>query len=951
MTPSLDRAQTPDRPTATRPADEILDSAHCRPLAEVVAALAAKVERGLTAAEVASRLDLYGPNRLAEAPPIPLWRKLLDEFKDLVVWILIVAAIISGLLGEWIDSVAIVAIVLINGLIGFFQKRSAERAIAALMEMSAPLARVVRDGQVVSIPADEIVPGDTLELEAGDRVPADARLVRTFSLAAQEAALTGESVPVDKGASDGLQQELPIGDRANMVYLGTTITAGKGRAIVVATGMATQLGHIAQLLEQQEHEPTPLERRLDALGRILIVVCLAIVAVVFAMQWWRHGNFVDAFMLSVSLAVAAVPEGLPAVVTIALALGLRRMARRNALVRKLPSVETLGSVTVICSDKTGTLTRNEMTVREVVVDDVRYQVGGAGYEPTGEFRRASADEPTAPEQHDHAAPPEGGAHEANVDRVLRRALLAGAWCNNAQLVAPGGERNEWTVLGDPTEAALLVVARKAGIAELPRDEALLHENPFDSTRKMMSVVVNEAEHGRVLYAKGAPEVLLHACVAIERHDGAESLDETRRQAILDQALEMAERALRVLAVAYRPQPPETTSDTGAADLERELVFLGLIGMMDPPRQEAREAVATCRTAGVRAVMITGDHRATALAIGRELGLADHDDRALLGEEVDRLNDEQLAEQVPDIAVYARTSAEHKLRIVRAWRSRGQVVAMTGDGVNDAPAVKTADVGIAMGITGTDVTKEAADIVLVDDNFVSIVGAVEEGRVIFDNIQKVLQFLLSCNFGEIVLVFVASLLGWPAPLLPIQLLWINLVTDGLPALALSVEPAEPDIMRRRPRASSESILPPQLGLVIVVQGLTVAVASLLAFTIAMFLHDGQGNSADYARAITFSVLVYAELLRSFAARSPSLTVFARGLFSNRALLVAVAASGALQLVVMLLPFTQDIFKIPVFGPTDWLLIGLLSLVPVTLLELFKLARSGLSRLRGTTASAG
>ncbi len=919
------------------PSDASPPAAHARPLAELFAELGADSERGLTAAAATDRLASHGPNRLAEAPPIPLWRKLLDEFKDLVIWILIVAAIISGLLGEWIDSVAIVAIVLINGLIGFFQKRSAERAIAALMEMSAPMARVVRDGHVTSIPAEEIVVGDALDLEAGDRVPADARLVRSFSLAAQEAALTGESVPVEKSPADDLARQLPIGDRHNMIYLGTAITAGKGRAVVTATGMATELGHIAKLLEQQGIEPTPLERRLHALGRILIVACLAIVAVVFAMQWWRHGNFIDAFMLSVSLAVAAVPEGLPAVVTIALALGLRRMARRNALVRKLPSVETLGSVTVICSDKTGTLTRNEMTVRELVVGAQHYQVSGSGYAPTGDFRRAATN--------GNAAGAKTAAETSAVDPAaepdLRRALLAGAWCNNAQLIAPGEGRGDWTVLGDPTEAALLVVARKAGIEDLPRDAALLHEIPFDSTRKMMSVVIADEREGRVLYAKGAPEMLLQACTSLEQAGRPAPLDDTRRQALLDQALEMAGRALRVLAVAYRPDPP----DAGSADLERELVFLGLVGMMDPPREEAKGAVATCRTAGIRPVMITGDHRATALAIGRELGLADADDRALLGEEVDHLTDEQLAEQAPDVAVYARTSAEHKLRIVRAWRSRGQVVAMTGDGVNDAPAVKSADVGIAMGITGTDVTKEAADIVLVDDNFVSIVGAVEEGRVIFDNIQKVLQFLLSCNFGEIVLVFVSSLLGWPAPLLPIQLLWINLVTDGLPALALSVEPAEPDIMQRAPRAPSASILPPQLGLVIVLQGLTVAAAGLLAFALGMHWHD---NDAEHARAIAFCVLVFAELFRSLAARSPTQTMFGRGLFSNPALLVAVAVSAMLQLGVMSLPVTRRVFGIPEESWNDWLLIGGLSLVPVTLLETFKLIRSGWARLRGIAA---
>jgi Ca2+-transporting ATPase len=884
---------------------------------------------GLDETKVSRLREQYGFNQLAEAPTVPTWRKLIAQFKDLVIWILIVAAIVSGALGEWLDTVAILAIVLLNGVIGYFQEGRAEKALAALQKLSAPMARVIRVASSASIPASELLPGDIIELEAGDSIPADSRLLQAFSLTVQEAALTGESVPVEKDADVELPPEATLGDRRNMVYMGTVAASGKARAVVVATGMQTELGRIAGMLQRHEPEPTPLQRRLGELGRVLIVACLVIVGTIFALQVLRQGDLVEAFLVSVSLAVAAVPEGLPAVVTIALALGVQRMVKRNALVRKLPSVETLGSVTVICSDKTGTLTRNEMTVREMCVGNIRYHVGGTGYTPRGEFF-CETDESRCR----RLSPPAFSATPANVTQQpdLQFALGVGAWCNSARLIPSGNGAEVWHVIGDPTEGALLVVARKAGIETVAREKVLLYEIPFDSTRKAMSVAV-EGTDGPLLYVKGAPEVIVANCVAECLDQKVRELTNDRRHELLAFSAEMAGRALRVLALAYRPNPP----DRRVENPESQLVFAGLVGMIDPPREEAKVAVETCRRAGIRPVMITGDHPATALAVAKELGMVGANDRAVAGQELETTSDEDLASQVERIPVYARASAEHKLRIIKAWKARGQVVAMTGDGVNDAPAIKAADIGIAMGITGTDVTKEASDMVLTDDNFASIVNAVEEGRGIFDNIQKVLQFLLSCNVGEIILMFAASVLGWPAPLLPIQLLWINLVTDGLPALALSLEPPEPDVMRRKPRKADESILSARLGLAILIQGLLVGIVGLLAFALSYWNHPGYN---DRARAMTFCVIVYAELFRALAARSQTFTLGQLGVWSNPHLLLAIAVSGMLQLSVAVFPFTQRVFDVPDHTAFEWFAIVALALTPVTFIELGKLIRSRL-----------
>lgn len=870
-------------------------------------------QHGLSEPRVLESRELYGSNELAEAAPEPLWRKLLAQFKDLVIWILIVAAIISGILGEWVDMLAILAIVALNGVIGFLQEERAERALAALQKLSSPMARVLRAANWVSLPARDLVPGDIVEIEAGDNIPADARLLEAFSLTVQEAALTGESVPVEKDAQAELDDSTPLGDRRNMLYMGTIAANGKALAVVVSTGMQTELGKIAGLLQTHSPEPTPLQRRLEELGRILIVICLVIVVAIFALQVLRDGHLVEAFMLSVSLAVAAVPEGLPAVVTVALALGLQRMVKRNALVRKLPSVETLGSVTVICSDKTGTLTRNEMTVQELLAGREHFRVTGSGYAPKGEFQRRQDSEWSPVNVQDFPD--------------LQAALTIGRWCNSARLVPTEHGDDGWQVIGDPTEGALLVAARKGRTDREAEQFQVLYELPFDSTRKAMSVVVRSPA-GNQLLVKGAPEVILQLSTQEQVDGQIRPLTEERRQKVLTANAEMASRALRVLAFAQRSDPP----DPHSANPETDLVFCGLVGMIDPPREEARLAVQTCRRAGIQPIMITGDHPATALAIAQRLGLASGQQRSLTGEELERLSDAELMSQVEQTPVYARASAEHKLRIIKAWKSRGQVVAMTGDGVNDAPAIKAADIGIAMGITGTDVTKEASDMVLLDDNFASIVSAVEEGRGIYDNIQKVLLFLLSCNFGEILLMFVASLLGWPAPLLPIQLLWINLVTDGLPALALSLEPPEPGIMERPPRRANESILSRELGRSILLQGALVGLVGLLAFGLSYWSHPGDD---ERARAMTFCVLVYAELLRALAGRSQTLTLIQLRLWTNPVLLLAIGVSGLLQLSIVVFPFTRSVFDVLPHTAFEWMSIVVLALLPVSMIEVVKI----------------
>lgn len=893
-----------------------MQSPHACSIEDVSKTLRTDPATGLTHEEAENRAKQFGPNQLDEAPPVPIWKRLASQFTDIVIWILIAGAVISAFLGEWVDAIAIGAIILLNGLISFFQEMRAEQSLAALRKLSTPHAKAFRGGAIRSVPARELVPGDIIELDAGDHIPGDARLTLAYGMTVQEAALTGESLPVQKSSEAILSEETGVGDRQNMVHMGTIVAAGKGRAIITSTGMSTELGKIAGLLKQHRPEPTPLQRRLSELGRILIVVCLAIVAVIFVLQLLRGGNLGEAFLIGVSLSVAAVPEGLPAVVTISLALGLQRMVKRNALVRNLPSVETLGTVTVICSDKTGTLTKNEMTVEQIHTSDAHYQVTGVGYRPEGEFIPETSD----------STQPGSKPTSSSLDLLLKIA----AWCNNAQVIPPKDEESDWSILGDPTEGALIIAAMKRAIPLRSNDDRIALEIPFDSTRKMMSIAFASKEQGTILYTKGAPESVLARCRYFFEHGMVKELDAAERDQMLQANSEMAHQALRVLAVAYR----EKVGHIDPESLEEELVFVGLIGMIDPPREEARQAVEKCISAGIRPVMITGDHLETASAIGKSLGILTDEREAIVAGEIDRFDPTELQARAATISVYARASAEHKLRIIESLQSRDEVVAMTGDGVNDAPAVKAADIGIAMGITGTDVTKEASDMVLTDDNFASIVAAVEEGRGIYDNIQKVLLFLLSCNAGEIMLMLVTSLLGWPVPLLPVQLLWINLVTDGLPALALSLEPPEPEIMNRRPRGKKESILDLNAGATILLQGLLVASAAFIAFAI-IYLQGKE--SVVRAQVMAFSVLVFAELLRAVSARSRTVSIFRLGLSSNKLLFAAVAVSALLQLGATLIPVTQHVFGAADFTLSEWATIIALSFMPFFVLEGLKIVR--------------
>jgi len=926
----ISNARTSDVPGPQDP--EETGHWHSLPVTAVFEKFFTDPQQGLSQADVDQRRDQHGANELTEAAMEPLWQKLLAQFRDLVIWILLVAAVIAGVMGEWVDTIAILAIVVLNGVIGFMQEERAEKAIASLQKLSSPMAKVLRDGTIRSVPASELVPGDCIQLEGGDNVPADARLLTAFSFQVQEAALTGESLPVEKQSESVVPENASLGDRSNMIYMGTVASAGKASAVIVATGMQTELGHIAGLLGPSERELTPLQKRLAELGKVLVVVCLVIVVVIFLLQLRRGGDILEMVLVSVSLAVAAVPEGLPAVVTMTLALGLQRMAKRQALVRKLPSVETLGSVTVICSDKTGTLTRNEMTVREVVTATSHFHITGSGYTPTGEFLRTS--HPTSQADLSNTPADDEGSSTAGVpvqaieDPELHPLLVAAARCNNSTVSIHDNDPKAWKVIGDPTEGALMVAALKGGVKAGGDAYSVLFEIPFDSERKTMSVVTRESDGTIIMHSKGAPEVILNLCLSERRGDAEERLTDERRQQIMQTGSQLASQALRVLALAYRIHEG-SSADQNA---EVNLVFTGLVGMIDPPRDEARHAVQKCQLAGIRPVMITGDHPETALAIAHELHIADATSRVISGQELDAISDEQLAEQSQTIAVYARVSAEHKLRVVRALKSRGEVVAMTGDGVNDAPAVKAADIGIAMGITGTDVTKEASDMILMDDNFASIINAVEEGRGIFDNIQKFVHFLLSCNSSEVLLMFIAAIAGWPVPLMAIQILWINLVTDGLPALALGMEPPERGIMRRPPRPPRESVLTKERGLAIFSHGLLMAAVTLLGF---WWIYRGDEANVARARTVTFAISAFAQLFFAVGCRSARSTMPELGLFSNPWLFWAISASAALQVMIMVVPFTQTVFGVSEQLTWEWLLIMALALTPVTLIEFCKL----------------
>ncbi|ADH88579.1 ATPase, P-type (transporting), HAD superfamily, subfamily IC [Ancylobacter novellus DSM 506] len=927
--------------SATSPAP-LVDEPYRQSADEIIAILETRRQSGLSRTEAAWRLAHYGRNELDAVPPRPQWLKFLDQFTDVLVLLLLVAAMVSAAI--WLqerdtalpyEALAIFAIVILNALMGYIQEARAEQAAAALRQMSATHSTVIRDGDRRSIPAAELVPGDIVLIAEGNTIPADARLIESTSLQTVEAALTGESLPVSKDIAV-LSGTPELGDQHNMVFSGTAAVYGHGSAVVTATGMRTAMGRIAGMLEKAPDEITPLQRELGRVGKTLavtvVLIALAMIGTIFLVSD-IHGfaEIFDVLILGVALAVAAVPEGLPAVVTAVLSLGMQRMAKNKAIIRRLAAVETLGSATVIASDKTGTLTRNEMTVRRVVTASGSANLSGTGYAPHGDIEFVGSPSPDAPLQLE-----------------LMRALTAAERANNAVLQERNGN---WTVQGDPTEGALLVAARKAGLFPEALDArfARVGEVPFSSERKLMSTVHTDAEQSERLIAvtKGAPDILLARCTRELVGRDAVALTEARRAEIMASNDALAHEALRTLAVAFRSLPAEH-ADHGAfaEDVEHDLVFLGLIGLIDPPRQEAREAVARAQSAGIRCIMITGDHPVTAAIIAAELGIIS-DGRAVTGAELAAMTEAELDRTVREVCVYARVNPEHKLGIVKALQRGGETVAMTGDGVNDAPALKAADIGVAMGITGTDVSKEAADLVLADDNFATIVAAVEEGRAIFANIRKFLRYLLSSNIGEVMTMFFGILLadviglastaasGIALPLLATQILWINLVTDGAPALALGIDPADEDGMHRPPRPRGEGVITGQMWAGIFLVGAIMAVGTLFVLDAALpgGLIEGSGTLA-YGRTMAFTTLVMFQLFNVFNARSDDRSAF-HGLFTNRWLWSAVVLSLLLHAFVVYTPLLQQAFSTVGLGAGDWLFCAAVSSSVLWLRELSKI----------------
>jgi Ca2+-transporting ATPase len=908
-------------------------------------------EAGLKEAEAKSRLEVYGFNELEEKPPPTFLERLWAQLKDFVVMILLVSAVISALLGDWIEAGAILAIVVLNSAIGVIQESKAEEALAALKKMAAPDAHVIRGGHRVMVPARELVPGDIVLLEAGSIIPADLRLVETVNLKVEEASLTGESVPVDKHADQTMETDASVGDRHNMAFMSTTVTYGRGRGVVVATGMKTEIGHIAEMIQSVEEEDTPLQRKLDQVGKTLGVASLAVVGLVFligvvrpiivgeATGWTSQEWFTEIkelFMLAISLAIAAVPEGLPAVVTICLALGMQEMVKRHALIRRLASVETLGSAMVICSDKTGTLTQNQMTTVRVWADHKVYSVTGRGYNPEGEF--TLNDESIQVAEHP----------------TLRNTLWGGVMCNDAELEEQEEGEDAYRMVGDPTEGAMVVAGAKAGFWREKQESTFprINEIPFDSERKRMttlhgldgadpegaSPIPPQADgSGYIAVVKGAPDLVLQRCAMMQTDEGPTPMSEELHQEILDANADMASQALRVLAVAYRPMP-ELPQEPKPNVVEQDLVLVGLQGMIDPARPEVMPAVKRAQGAGLRTIMVTGDYAATASAIADEIGILRPGHEAISGPELENMSDVELHERIDSVDVFARVAPHHKMRIVAALRDRNNVVAMTGDGVNDAPALKQADIGVAMGITGTDVTKQTADMVLTDDNYVSIVSAIEQGRVIYSNIRKFVYFLLSCNVAEIMILFLSTLFGWEAPLTAIQLLWLNLLSDGAPALALGLEKGDPDIMDRPPRPPDEPVINREMTVGVAVQTVAITAAVLGAYWLgrSYFAERTGQEPLIVAETMAFATLVLSELLRAYTSRSERYPLLKLGVFTNKWMQYAVGFSVVMLLLVIYIPIpaVQEIFNTTPLTFNEWLAMTPLILIPSVFAELQK-----------------
>ncbi|EKD26934.1 MAG: hypothetical protein ACD_79C00965G0002 [uncultured bacterium] len=869
-------------------------------------------DKGLSSQEIITRRQKYGFNQLKEKDKISPFVIFIEQFKSFIVWVLIAASLVSGILKEWVDAIAIFIIVIINAILGFVQEYKAEKSLEALKKLSSPNSKVIRDGELRIIPSSEIVPGDILELEAGDNIPADSRIYwLSTNFSTLEASLTGESTPILKTSDTLNEQTVPLADRKNMVYLGTSVASGKAKAIALQTGMSTELGKIAGMIQDIPQESTPLQKKLEEFGKMLVYLCLFLVGIVFILEFLRGGKFVDVFLTSVSLAVAAIPEGLPAVVTIALALGVQRMVKRNVIIRKLPSVETLGCSTVICSDKTGTLTKNEMTVKSVYTNSQLVKVTGIGYEPQGEFEL------------------NGKIINPLEFPEMKKTLTYAVLCNGAKLAS---KDNSYKIIGDPTEGSLLTLSAKAGIQKEKSEKefSFIDEIPFDSERKKMTVIRNE-KNRIIAIVKGAPDIMLSDCKFIEKNNQILKLNDEDINNILQANNDMANAALRVLALGYKVMDNYEKGQK-AHEVEKDLIFLSLIAMIDPPREEVKKAVQSCKTAGIRTVMITGDHKNTAVAIAKELGFFSGNSMALTGSELDKISAEEFESNIHRIPVYARVSPEHKVRIVKAWRKKNEIVAMTGDGVNDAPAVKEADIGVAMGITGTDVTKEVSDMVVADDNFASIVSAVEEGRGIYDNIKKFIHYLLSCNVGEIFVMFIASLIGLPIPMFPIQILWVNLITDGFPALALGVDPIDKNIMNRPPRPANESVITKERAILLSIQGAFIAMCALGAFCFVLYIEK---ESIERARTVCFIVLAVSQLFHAYNCRSITASIFKIGFFTNKKLILATGISFILQIPIVYIGFFQGIFKTVDLNIMDWILIVLVSSFPLFIMELFKI----------------
>ncbi|AKB77047.1 Cation-transporting ATPase, E1-E2 family [Methanosarcina horonobensis HB-1 = JCM 15518] len=892
-------------------------------------------EKGLSPEDAEKRLEEYGKNELKEKEKVSVFRLFLSQFKSILIFILIIASVVSAALGEAIDAVVILFTVFLAGVLGFVQEYRAEKAIELLKSLTSPEAVVIRGGSEKEIPSTELVPGDVILLQTGDRIPADARIIKEFNLKVDESSLTGESVPVQK-TTDALPADTAEADRKNMVYAGTAVAYGRGKAVITATGMKTSFGELAGLLGTIERSRTPLQESLDKFGRWIGAATLVIVAFVAVLGIFLGFPPLDMFLWGVALAVAAIPEALPAVVTVGLGLGVRRMVKRHALVRKLPSVETLGATNVICSDKTGTLTQNKMTVEGMYVNGKILRVTGQGYNPEGKFLKGDLEK--------------SGSEVSADDEHLRVLLLGAALCNDSNLYK---EEDVWKITGDPTEAALVVAATKAGFekSELDRKYPRLAEIPFSSESKRMTTF-NKLEDGLdsfldselVAFSKGAPEVILGSCTKIFLNGEVKALTPEQKQEISEIVKELADQALRVMAFSFRPleegfSPDKVSSgEIPAEKVEEDMVFSGLVGMRDPPREEVKAAIKTCEDAGIKTVMITGDHKITAAAIARELGILKENDLTLTGSELDSLEDKEFEDRVEKVSVYARVYPAHKLRVVEALKKKGYVVAMTGDGVNDAPALKAADMGIAMGITGTDVSKEASSMILTDDNFASIVSAVEEGRNIFKNIKNFITYGLSAHIGEVLIVLIA-ILGWQIlPLLAVQILWINLITDGLPPMALSVEPPDRGLMRQKPRNVEQGLITRReiaagfgLGGLIAAQALTVLAWAL-----------DSGFSTSKLQTLIFTLIVFSEMFNAFNWRSDRYSVFSLGLFTNKALVYAVLTTIILQLMVIYVPFLQFAFRTVPLSLYEWGIILALASTTLISMEIVKHISAGKER---------